>query len=164
MKRFTAKLFTLFVLSMFMTAGLPTQTSAAAELPSQKKPDLRVAGVKIHTSCKMLVTFENAGPGGIGDLFYSTDKSKAVRITYRVSFYPNGSGIYYARLCDIDKNKVLKNPGGKVEALFSWPFEKLKVYEVKIDIDNRLDESNENNNIFIKREIVCPYSRSRKKP
>lgn len=108
-------------------------------------PDLIVKDIKLLSDCTVEFTFKNIGNGSIPDSGY-------VAV---VQFYKNNKPWGGFSLSAIDKNKVLKAPGGQVTYKF---YNKTgggtHTISAHIDLTDKITESNENNN-RLDEELTC---------
>ncbi len=120
-------------------------------------PDLTVTDLQAKDDpqgCVIQVTARNLGPGFIPDRYYHDPPDLAFQM-YRDN-KPWGGIVIYG----VDPQKALQKPGGALS--FDWfpGAQNLRLHpgyhtlKIVADVHKKLAESNENNNIFIKR-VSC---------
>ncbi len=116
------------------------------------KADLVVDKLYLNKNCNVVVRVKNIGNAGIPKNLY-----KKVQLNLSISGYNWG----HINLSRYDKNKKLTKPGGYV--VFVSKLNVQDAGEITATIDNNevLNESNENNNQYVK-TLTCKKQRSRR--
>ena len=119
-----------------------------------KLPDLQVRKMWLGAGCQIYIQIINNGPGYLKPFAYDLNNGAAVQM-YRKNIPWGG-----IRLGAIDKNKVLKNPGGTIVHKWFPGTANLQlppggtILKVTVDNNNAVLENNELNNT-LKKKVAC---------
>ena len=131
-------------LTMNLSSQAASGTTQPGNSPPRKiKPDFKPVKIFFDRKCNLKVQVENAGQASF---------SGNINWYLEVEGIPSSAGFAVVALF----------PGSKVtklavsDALAYWKREKAHDFKIILDKDNKIAESNENNNSMTQKNLICP--------
>ena len=141
--------------SLLMAAATEKKASPAAAKGAARParlPDLVVSAIQLTPDCKIKVTIQNRGAGGVPDAAYHRTNGAVVQATAK------GAGWGGYRLFMVDRGKKLKKPGASVSYVgFKRALAPGETLTLKVSVQdpkNTMKESNTANNSLTRR-LTC---------